>query len=148
MTYWPQVLFVAHLIGLALGVGSSTVKLTLLVKCRRDPTFVPVFLAVARPITRHIILGLILLTVSGVGWVALGYGLTPLLVAKVVLVAAIWVLGPVIDNVVEPRFRRLAPAAGASPTPAFVAIESQFIAWEVAATLLFYVIIVMWVGRL
>jgi hypothetical protein len=140
-----SLLSLGHLIGLALGVGSATAKLTLLSRCKADPTFVPTYLAVARPITRLIILGLALLTLSGVGWLLIGYPLTLLLAVKLVLVGAIWVLGPVIDNVVEPRFRKLVPAPGESPSPAFMQAQRQYLRLEVVATGLFYVIVVMWV---
>jgi hypothetical protein len=145
MSALPSFLSLAHLIGLALGVGCATAKLTLLVRCKADHAFVPAYVAVARPITRLIILGLALLTLSGVGWLLLGYPLTPLLVVKLVLVGAIWVLGPVIDNVVEPKFRQLAPGAGESASPAFIRIRQQYLLLEVIATGLFYVIVVMWV---
>jgi hypothetical protein len=142
---WSALLSVVHLVGLALGAGSATVKLVLLLKCSADHAFVPAYVTVARLITRQIILGLVLLTVSGIGWLLLGYPFTPLLMVKVVLVAAIWVLGPVIDNFVEPRFPRLAPAPGALPSPPFVRIHKQYLTLEVIATLLFYTIIVIWV---
>lgn len=134
-----------HLVGLALAVGCSTVKLTLLVRCRADATFAPVYATVSRPITRLIIAGLTLLTLSGVGWLAIGYPLTDRLVMKLVMVGAIWVLGPVIDNVVEPKFRRLAPAAGEAASPAFIRAGRQYLMLEMVATGLFYVIITMWV---
>jgi hypothetical protein len=140
-----SLLRLAHLIGLALGVGCATAKLTLLVRCKADHAFVPAYIAVARPITRLIILGLVLLTLSGVGWLLNGYPLTPLLAVKLVLVGAIWVLGPVIDNVVEPTFRQLAPGVGESASPAFIRIEQQYLLLEVIATGLFYVVVVMWV---
>jgi hypothetical protein len=101
--------------------------------------------AVARPVTRLIILGLALLTLSGVGWLLLGYPFTTLLVVKLVLVAAIWVLGPLIDNVVEPKFRKLAPRSGESVSPEFVRIQQRYLLMEGLATGLFYVIVVMWV---
>ncbi len=71
--------------------------------------------------------------------VLLGYPLTPLLVAKLVLVAALWVMGPLIDNVVEPRFRKLASESAA---PAFQAARGRYLAWETLAIPLFYVITV------
>jgi hypothetical protein len=142
-----SLVLVAHLIGLALGVGAATVKLVLLLKCRADPAFVPVYVRVARPVTRQIILGLVLLTLSGIGWLLLGYPFTPRLVVKVVLVAAIWVLGPVIDNVVEPKFLTLAPGPAEPGSAAFVRAQKQYLTLEVVATLLFYVIIGMWVLR-
>lgn len=138
---------VIHVIGLALGVGSATVKLVLLLKCNADYAFVPVYLKVARPITRLIILGIVLLTLSGIAWLLLGYQFTSLLVVKVILVGAIWVLGPVIDNVVEPKFQKLAPALGEPASAAFIRIQKQYLTLEIIATLLFYVIIVIWAGR-
>jgi hypothetical protein len=142
---FSALLSLAHLVGLALGVGSATAKLALLLRCNADPAFVPAFVEVARPITRLIIVGLALLTLSGIGWLLLGYPFGPLLVVKIVLVAAIWVLGPVIDNVVEPRFRRLAPALGEAATTPFLQSQRRHLAIEIVATLLFYVIVVLWV---
>jgi tetrahydromethanopterin S-methyltransferase subunit D len=140
-----SLLSVAHLVGLALGVGSATVKLVLVLKCHADHAFVPVYIKVARLITRQIVLGVVLLTLSGIGWLLLGYQFTPLLIVKVVLVAAIWVLGLFIDNVVEPRFQKMAPGPGEPVSPAFIRIQKQHLTLEVIATLLFYLIIVIWV---
>jgi len=145
MISWRSILTLTHLIGLALAVGSATAKLTLLLRCQADHAFVPVYVAVARPITRLIILGLALLTLSGLGWLLVGYPVTPLLVVKLVLVGAIWVLGPIIDNVVEPKFRQLAPTPGESASPAFIRITRRYLTLEAVATGLFYVIVAMWV---
>ena len=139
----PSFLSVAHLVGLALGLGAATVKLALLLRCRADRAFLPVYQEVARPITRQIVLGMILLTLSGVGWLFLGYPWTPLLVVKLVLVAAIWVLGPVIDNVAEPNFTALAPAPGSAASPAFLRAQGRYLALESLATSLFYVLVVL-----
>lgn len=144
MLHWSSLVSTTHLIGLALAVGSATLKLGLLLRCRIDPAFTPTFLEVSKHITRQIVVGMILLTLSGIGWLLLGYRLTPRLIVKLVLFAAVWVLGPVIDNVVEPRFRKLAPGSGAPAAPAFVGALRQFLAWETVATSLFYVIIVIW----
>ena len=57
-------------------------------------------------------------------WLFMGYSLTRLLLMKIVLVGAIWVLGPVIDNIVEPRFVRFALVDGESASAAFVRISS------------------------
>ena len=135
----------AHLVGLALGVGSATVKLSLVLRCSADPGFLPTYMQVARPITRTIILGMILLTLSGLGWVLLGYPLTPRLIVKIAMVAALWVMGPVIDNVVEPRFRTLAGATGEARTLAFIRIQRQYLALEITATFLFYIIMIVWI---
>lgn len=132
-----------HLFGLALALGAATVKFTLLLKCRSDFGFAAVYLRVARPITRLIILGLILLTLSGIAWIALGFSLKPLLWVKIALVAGVWVIGPVIDKLVEPRFRDLLPAPGQAPTAAFSRAQQHYVALEGLATGLFYVIAVM-----
>jgi hypothetical protein len=144
MTILPTLLSLAHLIGLSLALGAATVKLLLLLRCVRDPSFVPSYLAMVRTVTRPIIVGLALLIVSGAGWMLVGYRFTTLLTAKLVLVAAVLALGPVIDNVVEPKFRRLAPAAGESPSAAFAAARGRYLALELTATSLFYVIVIMW----
>jgi hypothetical protein len=117
---------------------------SLLLRCKADPAFVATYLGVARPITRHIILGLVLLTLSGIGWLAMGYGFTPRLAAKIALVLAIWVLGRVIDNVIEPRFRASALEPG---SVAFARTRDAYVAWEVVATGLFYLILILWMLR-
>jgi len=142
-----SLLSLVHLIGLAWAMGAATVKLALLLRCNADSAFIPTYLMVARQITRQLILGLILLTLSGIGWLLLGYGITPLLIVKLILVGAIWVLGPVIDNVVEPKFRKLAPAAGGPASGEFLVAKRQYLLFEIVATGLFYVIVVMWVLR-
>ena len=141
----PSLLSLAHLLGLALGVGCATAKLRLLFKCKADPAFVPAYIAAARPLTQLLLSGFILLTLSGVGWLLLGYQFTPLLVVKLAMVAAIWVLGPIIDNVIEPEFRKLAPRVGEPASPAFIQIQHRYLLFEMVATGLFYVIVVMWV---
>lgn len=70
-------------------------------------------------------------------------GITMRLVLKLVLVGAIWVLGPIIDNVVELKFRKPAPAAGEAASPEFIRIQKQYLTLEAIATGLFYVIIMM-----
>lgn len=136
---------VAHFIGLALGIGGGTAKLVLLLRCRSDQALLPAYFAVVRPITRLIILGMVLVTLSGIGWLLLGYPFSTLLVVKLVLVAGVWVLGPVIDNVAEPRFRTLAPGPGTAPSTEFLRAQSRYLTLEVAATGLFYVVLVLWV---
>jgi len=145
MISWTSFLSLAHIIGLALGLGCATAKLTLLARCRADPAFVPTYIAVARPITRLIIFGLILVTLSGAGWLFAGYSLTRLLLVKLVLVGAIWVIGPVIDKVVEPKFVQLAPTHGEPASTAFMRIQRQYLCLEAIATGLFYLVVAIWI---
>jgi len=141
---WP-LLSLVHLIGLALAIGCATAKLMLLLKCKRDNAFLPVFIAADKPITKLIIIGLALLTLSGIGWLFIGYSFTPLLVVKIILVAVIWVLGPVIDNVVRPKFQKLAANPDESFSTSYIRIQRQYLFLEALATGLFYIIVVMWV---
>lgn len=141
-----SLLAVAHLIGLALAVGSATSKLLLLLKSRVDQTFVPAYVKVAGPITRLILLGTVLLIFSGIGWLLIGYPLTPKLATKLVLVAAIVGTGAIMDRVIEPKFRALVPAQGAPVPPGFTRVQAQYLAFEVTATLLFYAVIIYWVA--
>ena len=144
MNTLPSLLSVLHVFGVALGVGAATVKVALLLRCKANPEFVPTYLQVAKPITRQIVTGLIVLTLSGVGWLLFGYPITPKMVVKLVMVGAMWVLGPIIDGVVEPRFKALAPAPGEEASPEFGQAQSRYMAMEITATGLFYVIVLFW----
>jgi hypothetical protein len=145
MVSLPSFLRLVHIVGLALGVGAATVKTLLLLRSLADRSLLPAYLRVARPITQQIILGMVLLTLSGAGWLLYGYPFTTLLAVKLVIVAGLWVLGPVIDNMAEPRFRALVPLAGEPASPAFDRARRQYVALEVAATSLFYAAILIWV---
>lgn len=141
----PSLLILTHLLGLALATGAATVKLVLLTKSYFNKGFVQIFIKVSRPITGIIILGMILLTLSGIGWLLTGFPFTPLLIMKIVLFVAVWVLGPIIDNVVEPKFISLIPQPGEVPSATFIRAHKHYMAFEIIATLLFYVIIFIWV---
>ncbi len=138
-------LLVVHVIGIALGAGSATTKLLLLLRTRGDPAFVPHYIAVIKPITRLILAGIVLLTLSGITWLILGFPLTSRLITKLVLVAAIWLIGPIVDKVVEPKFCLLAPAPDAATSPVFIRVRRQYLTLETIATLLFYAVVVYWV---
>lgn len=140
-----SLLLTLHLIGPALGIGCATAKLALLLKCKAEEALLPAYLAVVKPITRLIVVGLVLLTGSGIGWLWLGYPLTPRLVTKLTLVAVIFVLGAIIDTVIEPKFRMLAPRPGESASPTYVRVERRYLALEVTAAGLFYFIVIMWI---
>jgi hypothetical protein len=132
---------------MATAVGAATVKFTLLLKAGFDSELISAYLRVVKPITFLIMIGLTLLTLSGIGWLLLGYPLAPLLIVKIVFVAMIWLIGPVIDKVLEPKFQRLAPAAGVTASPEFRNIRNQYLAMETFADVLFYAIVIMWVLR-
>ena len=138
-----SVLLAVHLIGLALAIGASTLKLVFLFRCNSDYGFVPVFLKVIRQVTKVIISGLVLITLSGIGWLFMGYSFTLLLIIKVVLVGLIWILGPIIDNVIEPKYKKAAPLPGETASTDFVKFQKQFMAMEITATGLFYVILII-----
>lgn len=140
----PSFLTFVHLVGLSLGVGAATVKLVLLFKSRSNSDFLPVFIKASKPITQLIITGLILLTLSGIGWLLMGYPFTTLLIIKLVFVAAIWIIGPVIDNIIEPKFIKYVPTTNQQVTPEFIKILNKYIMLEVIATGLFYIIIIIW----
>lgn len=140
-TPW-SILTVFHLLGLALALGAGAVKLALLLRCRAEADLTPVFLRVSRTVTRLIVVGMALATLSGVAWLLLGRPLTPALSWKLGLVAALWVLGPFIDRV-EPSFRRLALAAGPATSPELGRVRSRYLALEVAAVALLCAVTVL-----
>jgi len=145
MISFTSLLTFIHIIGLAIGVGAATVKLVLLFKCKTNHNLINVFVKVSKPITQLIIFGLILLTLSGIGWIILGYSFTSLLIVKIVIVAALWIIGPIIDNVIEPKFNKFAATADQHNSPEFVKILNKYLMLEVLATGLFYIIIIIWV---
>lgn len=146
MSSLPDVILIVHLIGLALALGAATAKLVLLFRCKSHSEFVPHFLAVTRPLTKLIILGLLLLILSGVSWVLWGYGFTALLTVKVVMVGIVFILGPIIDNVIEPRFITLAPSSGQTGSEAFAGILRRYLIIESVATLMLYAITIIGVS--
>lgn len=136
-----EAILLVHLVGLALALGAAAVKVTLLLACRGDARRTGAYLLVGPVITRFIVLGLGLLTASGIAWLLLGRPVTPLLAAKLGLVAVLWVLGPIIDRRVEPAFTRLAPAGEGSP--GLSRARRRYVALELLATGLVGVITVL-----
>jgi len=60
------------------------------------------------------------------------------LIFKIVLVTAIWILGPIIDNVAEPKLKKFCPLPEQSPTPDFIRAQKQHLLLEIAAIILMY----------
>lgn len=138
-----QIIILIHLIGLILAVGSATVKLMLLIKSKSDLSFIPVFLKIVRPVTKLLITGLVVTTLSGITFFFLGYPFTTLMIIKTILVGIVWVIGPYIDKAIEPKYIKLAPAPGAPVMDDFIAIQNKFLFFEITATSIFYVCVVM-----
>lgn len=143
MITFSVALMIVHIIGLALATGSATIKLTLLLRCKTDPSFYPVYFRIDTTLTRFIITGMILLTVSGISWLIIGYSFEPFLIVKIMLVGIIWILGPIIDNKTTPKLKKLAPVNGATPSPEFLLIQKQHLSLEIAATILMYAITII-----
>jgi len=139
----PIILALAHLIGLALGLGSATVKTVLVLKCEKNYEFFPVFLKVSKPITKLLITGIILLILSGTGWLILGYAISTLMVIKIILVVLVFLTGSFIDNFIEPRLAKAVPAEGEETSTTFYGIRRQHLVLEISATLAMYAITVM-----
>ena len=137
------ILKLAHLIGLALGLGSATVKIALLLRCNRNYNLYPDFIKASKPVTRLLISGIILLVLSGTGWLITGYPLTTLMIIKIILVVLVFASGAVIDNVVEPTLKKLLPTPGESPTQPFIQIQKRHLLLEIAATMAMYAITVI-----
>jgi len=147
METWMPVLSVAHRIGIALAVGGATVKLALLLRGRSDRSIDGHFLGVTGTVSALIGAGMVLATLSGIGWLALGYPLSSLLVVKIALVASIWVIGPVIDKVIEPRFRRLSEASGEGASTELLRVRGRLLVLEIVATGLLFFVVILWTLR-
>lgn len=138
-----HLLLLTHILGLGLALGGATAKFILLIRCQQDHKRFFIFFQVSKLLTVLIILGMILCTLSGVAWLLTNYPLRPLLIAKIVMVGLIWILGPVIDNVAEPRLRKELPGAGLEPGPGFNPARNRHLLLEIVATLLMYAVTVL-----
>jgi hypothetical protein len=139
-----SIILIVHVIGFALCIGAATVKVLLLSRCGSDPGFARTFLNVSRPITKSIIAGMILVTISGVTWLLTGYDFSTPLIVKLILFGAVWVLGPYIDNAIEPKFKAAVSAAGAFATAEFKSAWKRYMMLDSIAMLLFYAIVLVW----
>lgn len=137
------ILALAHLVGIVFGIGAATVKIILLFKCRSNAGFIPIFLGVLKPVTMVIVIGQFLLTLSAIGLMVSGYPFTTIIILKIILLGCLWILGPTIDKVFEPKFEKLAPRQGESADPQFVKALNQFLAAEVFANGLFYAALIL-----
>lgn len=140
-----SIFLLTHILGLILGVGAATIKMALLIKYRNDSKFLSAHKDIIKIITRFIISGLILLTLSGIARLILGYPFTPKLILKISLIVVIWLLGPIIDNVIEPKLKSLSDSPNTSSTPALLLVQKQYLALEFTATGLFYFIVFIWI---
>lgn len=143
MLLLSEILYVVHVIAVSLAAGAAFVKLLLVIKCKRDHTFYTVYFRIASLLSKLIITGMILLTLSGITWIITGYPLVFLLILKIIIVAGIWVLGPVIDNWAEPRLKILVPVPGEEPSPEFKHVQNQHLLLEIIATLLMYAALII-----
>lgn len=137
-------LFLIHIIGLILGVGAATVKTILLLKSKSDYLFVPVYIKITKPVTKLIVSGLVLMTLSGLGFLLYGYPFSIGLIIKLILVGAVWLIGPYIDKVIEPEFQAQAEITDNPASAEFQSIQKKYFTAELVATGLFYLIVVYW----
>ena len=143
MFIFSHLLVLTHLLGLALGVGCATVKLLLVLRSHSNYEFFHIYFKVSKLITKLIVVGIIFLTFSGIAWLIMGYPFTMLLIIKLILVGLIWALGPIIDNVIEPKLEKLVALPGQTFSPAFVRIHKQHLALEIVETVLMYLITII-----
>lgn len=143
MLVLSEILYVVHVIALTLAAGAALVKLLLVFRCKKDYTFYTDYFKVAPLLSKLIITGMILLTLSGITWIITGYALEPLLIVKIIIVTAIWIIGPIIDNRAEPRVEKLFPSPGVEPSAEFVGAQQQHLQLEIIATILMYAALII-----
>jgi hypothetical protein len=138
-------LILMHIIGLILGAGAATVKIILLLKTKSDYLFLPAYIKASNPITKLIVSGLVLMTLSGIGFLLYGFPFSDELIIKLILVTAVWLIGPYIDKVIEPKFKAQAEIADNTATAEFKSIQKKYFTAELLATGLFYLVILYWI---
>ncbi|MHA2301641.1 MAG: hypothetical protein ACXACD_11870 [Candidatus Thorarchaeota archaeon] len=119
-----------------------TANFALMLKSRSDKEFGPIFMKASEPIAKIISLGLILVTLSGVGFYAIGYPETQLLLIKHVLVVALWINGFIMMFYLQPKLKGLAPRPDKPPTPEFFLVQKQMQTLGIIGIVLWYAITV------
>jgi len=76
----------------------------------------------------------------GIGAASVKLTWTTTMIIKLVLVLILWLLGPYIDNVVEPKFKALSPDSDQNADADFNKILNKYLAVESLATFCFCVI--------
>lgn len=133
-----RILFIfGHIIGLAFGVGGVTVNAVLMMKARSDKELASIMVKVEKAIGPLIFLGLGLLTLSGIGFLGLGYPLTRTLSIKLFLVAALWAEGPLIRYHTS-RLAKLALGPNESSSLEFLSTKKKVQALRAVGVILWY----------
>ena len=143
MLILSEILYIVHVIALSLAAGTAFVKLLLVFRCKKSAAFYNDYFKLAPMLSKLIITGMILLTVSGITWIIIGYSVNLLLAVKIVVVTGIWILGPMIDNMAEPKLRKYLPTQDQTPSAEFIRAQKQHLRLEIAATVLMYAALVM-----
>ena len=143
MLVLSEILYIVHVIALSLAAGTAFVKLLLVVRCKKDYMFYTDYFKLAPLLSKLIITGMILLTLSGIAWIIIGYSLELLLVLKIIIVAGIWIIGPIIDSRAEPKVKRLYPSPGAEPSAEFTRSQQQHLLLEIIATAMMYAALII-----
>jgi hypothetical protein len=138
-----EFLMVLHIIGLTFAAGAAFIKTILLVRCKKDYRFLTTYFQTDKLLTMIIITGMIILTLTGIIWLLIGYSFEPLLITKIVLVGFIWILGPIIDNKATPKLRKMAPVNEEKPSPEFLKVQKKHFYLEITATIIMYSITII-----
>jgi len=126
-----------HVVGLAFGLGGVTANVVLMIKARFDKELASIMSKVSKTIGPLIFLGLVLLTLSGIGFVRLGYPLTRTLIVKLHLVAVLWVESLLISYL-SSKLGRLAPKLGKPPSLKFLSTRRKMQALVAVGVVLWY----------
>ena len=128
-----------HTFGLAFGLGGVTINVALMIKARFDKELASVMSKVSKIIGPLIFLGLVLLTISGIGFMRLGYLLTRTLAVKHILIVALWIEGPLIFYFTS-KLEKLSPKLSEPPSPKFLSTRRKMQALAAVGLVLWYTI--------
>ena len=131
-----------HTVGLAFGLGGVTINVVLMIKARFDKELASTIIKVSKTIGPLIFLGLVLLTISGIGFMRLGYPLTRTLAVKHILVVALWIEGPLIFYLTS-KLAKLSPTPSEPPSLKFLSTRRMMQALAAAGLILWYTITVL-----
>ena len=140
-----EIVRILHDIATAWGVGGVTIAFLLLLKGDRDKELAPIIRNKLMPlISKVIMIGLLLLIVSGIGLLYLTpWPLGDFYLIKHIFVVALLCVGISMGAYVMPRRNKLAPTPGNPPSKEFLKFKRLARALHLVNLILWYVITVL-----
>ena len=144
MAFEYIVLRYIHLISMAFGVGGSTLAMIISRKIDKNPEIAPIIMELIKPVSKLIRLGLILLILSGLGFMVLGskgYIYQPFFLAKMLTVSIISINAILMKFVLNPKLRKLIKKSGSKSSPELLKVKKYIKLSNIISLVAWYLVV-------